>query len=121
MGSPYFVWKNTNEIISSWYSRGAGCVTPPGEARGDPGGHPEVRRQVGPEVGPTIVFCSCISTGMRGSACIFWADPTPFSLQADRAHNLEDGGAQGAAADHDGRRLRPVARTVRAAPGRLVS
>ena len=29
MGSPYFVWRNTNEIISSWYFLGAGCVTPP--------------------------------------------------------------------------------------------
>jgi hypothetical protein len=29
MGSPYFVWINTNEIISSWYSLGAVCVNPP--------------------------------------------------------------------------------------------
>jgi hypothetical protein len=29
MGSPYFVWINTNGIISSWYLLGAGCVAPP--------------------------------------------------------------------------------------------
>jgi hypothetical protein len=29
MGSPYFVWINANEIISSWYLLGAGCVNPP--------------------------------------------------------------------------------------------
>jgi hypothetical protein len=29
MGSPYFVWINANEIISSWYLLGAVCVTPP--------------------------------------------------------------------------------------------
>jgi hypothetical protein len=29
MGSPYFVWKNTNEITSSWYLLGAVCVAPP--------------------------------------------------------------------------------------------
>jgi hypothetical protein len=29
MGSPYFVWKNANEIISSWFLFGAGCVAPP--------------------------------------------------------------------------------------------
>jgi hypothetical protein len=28
MGSPYFVWINTNEIISSWYLLDAVCVTP---------------------------------------------------------------------------------------------
>ena len=30
MGSPYFVWLNTNEIISSGYLLDAVCVTPPG-------------------------------------------------------------------------------------------
>jgi hypothetical protein len=29
MGSPYFVWINANEIISSWYLLGAVCVAPP--------------------------------------------------------------------------------------------
>ena len=29
MGSPYFVWINTNEIISSWYLLGAVCVALP--------------------------------------------------------------------------------------------
>jgi hypothetical protein len=29
MGSPYFVWINTNEIISSWCLLDAVCVTPP--------------------------------------------------------------------------------------------
>jgi hypothetical protein len=28
MGSPYFVWINTNEIISSWYLLGAVCDPP---------------------------------------------------------------------------------------------
>jgi hypothetical protein len=32
MGSPYFVWINTNEMISSWYLLGAVCVAPPGYA-----------------------------------------------------------------------------------------
>jgi hypothetical protein len=31
MGPPYFVWINTNEIISSWYLLGAVCVTPPAQ------------------------------------------------------------------------------------------
>jgi hypothetical protein len=31
MGSPYFVWINANEIISSWYLLGAACVAPPCE------------------------------------------------------------------------------------------
>ena len=29
MGSPYFVWINNNDIISSWYLLDAVCVTPP--------------------------------------------------------------------------------------------
>jgi hypothetical protein len=29
MGSPYVVWINANEIISSWYLLGAVCVNPP--------------------------------------------------------------------------------------------
>jgi hypothetical protein len=29
MGSPYFVWINANEIISSWYLLGAVCAAPP--------------------------------------------------------------------------------------------
>jgi hypothetical protein len=29
MGSPYFVWINTNEIISSWYLLGVVCVARP--------------------------------------------------------------------------------------------
>jgi hypothetical protein len=29
MGSPYFVWINANEIISSWYLLDAVCVPPP--------------------------------------------------------------------------------------------
>jgi hypothetical protein len=34
MGSPYFVWINANEIISSWYLLDAVCVNPPaGTAR----------------------------------------------------------------------------------------
>jgi hypothetical protein len=33
MGSPYFVWINAYEIISSWYLLGAGCVTPPPPTR----------------------------------------------------------------------------------------
>jgi hypothetical protein len=38
------------------------------------------RRQVGPEVGPTSAFYSCIPTIMCGPTCIFWANLTPFSL-----------------------------------------
>jgi hypothetical protein len=34
MGSPYSVWINANEIISSWYLLGAVCVTPPPPWRG---------------------------------------------------------------------------------------
>jgi ectoine hydroxylase-related dioxygenase (phytanoyl-CoA dioxygenase family) len=29
------------------------------------------KRLVGPQVGPTSAFCSCIPTGMRGPTCIF--------------------------------------------------
>jgi hypothetical protein len=38
------------------------------------------RRQVGPEIGPTPAFSSCILTGMHGSTCIFWANLTPSRL-----------------------------------------
>jgi hypothetical protein len=38
------------------------------------------RDQVGPAVGPTSAFSSCIPTGMRGPTRIFWANLTPFSL-----------------------------------------
>ena len=34
MGSSYFVWINTNEIISSWYLLDAVCVTPPAMSTG---------------------------------------------------------------------------------------
>jgi hypothetical protein len=37
---------------------------------------------VGPEVGPTSAFSSCIPTGMHGPTCIFWANLTFFSLAA---------------------------------------
>jgi hypothetical protein len=37
MGSPYFVWINANEIISSWYLLGAVCVTPPAKVKVPPG------------------------------------------------------------------------------------
>ena len=39
-------------------------------------------RQVGPEVGPTSAFYSCVPTGMHGPTCIFWANLTAFSLRA---------------------------------------
>jgi hypothetical protein len=35
------------------------------------------KRQVGPEVGPTSAFYSCILTGMHGPTCIFWAPLGP--------------------------------------------
>ena len=38
--------------------------------------------QVGPEVGPTSAFYSCIPRGMHGPTCTFWANMTPFSLQS---------------------------------------
>jgi hypothetical protein len=43
MGSPYFVWINANEIVSSWYLRGAVCVAPPPyqQVRGGAEGHDE--------------------------------------------------------------------------------
>ena len=34
--------------------------------------------QVGPEVGPTSAFYSCILTGMHGPTGIVWANLTPF-------------------------------------------
>jgi hypothetical protein len=33
MGSPYFVWINTNEILSLWYLLGVACVGPPGQVK----------------------------------------------------------------------------------------
>jgi hypothetical protein len=36
--------------------------------------------QLGPEVGPTSAFSSCISSGMHRPASIFCANLTPFSL-----------------------------------------
>jgi hypothetical protein len=46
MGSPYCVWINTNELISSWYLLGAVCVAPPAHRAQD-----GLRRRVadGPE------------------------------------------------------------------------
>jgi hypothetical protein len=35
MGSPYFVWINTNEIISPWYLLGAVCVACPSPSAGE--------------------------------------------------------------------------------------
>jgi hypothetical protein len=48
-------------------------------------GHPykdlgEKDATVGPEVGPTSAFYSCINTITHGPTCIFWANLTPFSL-----------------------------------------
>ena len=40
-----------------------------------------VRKTPGcPEVGPTAAFYRCITTGMHGPTCIYWANLTPFSL-----------------------------------------
>jgi hypothetical protein len=54
-------------------------------------GEPQVRKtpEIGPEVGPTLVFHSCVPTGMDGPTCIFWANLTPFSPQ----RTLERGAA----------------------------
>jgi hypothetical protein len=57
MGSPAFVWINTNEIISSWHLLGAGCVSPP-IAPGAP--------------------CWATRAGLAGGARSF--SPTPFSF-----------------------------------------
>ena len=39
-------------------------------------------RQVGPEVGPTSAFPSCIPKGRHGQSCIFWANlKSTFSLE----------------------------------------
>jgi hypothetical protein len=39
------------------------------------------RRRVGPEVGPTPAFSSCIPTGIHGPTCSFWVDLTAISLR----------------------------------------
>jgi hypothetical protein len=45
----------------------------------------QVRRpQVGPEVGPTSAFYSCIPAAIHGPTCIFWANVTPFSVSRPR-------------------------------------
>ena len=44
-------------------------------------------RQVGPEVGPTSVFSSCVPTVMCEPTCIFWANVTTCLLQA--SHTAE--------------------------------
>ena len=56
------------------------------------------RHQVGPEVGSTSAFYRCIPTRVHGPTCIFWANLTPFSLQAD----AEGGGGAAAAGAPDG-------------------
>ena len=38
-------------------------------------------RKVGPEVGQTSAFYSCIPTRVHGPTCVFWANLTPFSLR----------------------------------------
>ena len=41
---------------------------------------PKVRKTPScPEVGPTLVFYSCIPTGVHGLPRVFWANLTPFS------------------------------------------
>jgi hypothetical protein len=43
----------------------------------------EVRKTLSwPEVGPTSAFYRYIPAGMRGPTCTFWANLTPFSLEA---------------------------------------
>ena len=56
------------------------------------------RRQVGPEVGPTSGFSSCIITGMHGPTGIFWANLTPFSLQRAAVRLAATRGDEAAAA-----------------------
>ena len=46
-------------------------------------------RQVDPEVGPPSAFYGCIPTGMHEPTCFFWANLTPFSLQALAAREVE--------------------------------
>jgi hypothetical protein len=41
----------------------------------------QVRKKVGPEVGPTSAIYSCIPTEMHRPTCILWANLTPFLLQ----------------------------------------
>ena len=43
------------------------------------------------EVGPTPALYSCITTGMRGQTCIFWADLTPFLLKGPGIVNIYPG------------------------------
>ena len=49
MGSPYFVWKNTNEIILSWYLLDAVCVTPPGRVEKQAREYLSMRKDTGVE------------------------------------------------------------------------
>jgi hypothetical protein len=43
---------------------------------------------VGPEVGPTSAFYSCIPTGMHGPTYIFWANLTLCSLKLGSLFSL---------------------------------
>jgi hypothetical protein len=71
---------------------------------------PQVRKKVGPEVGPTSAFYTCIPTGMRGAACIFWASLTPPSLQGSRPGSPQDEAPRHAPPPRPAHQLRPNAK-----------
>ena len=73
-GSMSTLWISRARPRDGFAKRGAGNIT---EFDREP---ERERRRVGPEVGPTSAFHSRTCTGMRGPACIFWANLTPFSL-----------------------------------------
>jgi hypothetical protein len=75
MGSPYFVWINANEIISSWYLLGAGCVTPPP-------GVCEVARRAGQEAARTRVAAG-IAEGGVGRIDSTRAEPEREHVEVD--------------------------------------
>jgi hypothetical protein len=103
MGSPYFVWINTNEIISSWYLLDAVCVTPPTQVleaedpRPLPGAHGGGgRRRCARPRGPNRQR-ALASTGLRPCAGGGGGGGKPAAARgdarADGPARLDEGGA----------------------------
>jgi hypothetical protein len=53
------------------------------------GDRQQSEKDVGPEVGPTSAFFSCIPAGMHGPTCIFWANLTPFPVQPEGPYTIK--------------------------------